>query len=74
MESKTMYTVGEKEFTDSGEAIKYEATLYGKALEGAGFSGPGLQRKVNSVEEFLTYQETGKLPEVRAKKASKAPK
>ena len=74
MKPKTVYTVGKKEFPNPEEAIKYEADQYGEALKNAGHSGPGLQRKVNAVEEFLAYQEFEILPEVKAKRVSKKEK
>ena len=68
MIKETVYRVGEAEFTDCNKAIKYEADLYGEALKSAGFVCVGLARRVNDAEEFLTFKETGKLPEVKAKK------
>jgi hypothetical protein len=70
VKKKTVYIVDEIEFNDPKDAIEHEAAKYCEALKGAGFSAPGAARKANAIEEYLTFKETGILPEAKAKKAA----
>jgi len=66
-----------KQFSNEEEAIKHQELLnelvpaeeYGKALAQAGWTAPALTRQVNAAKAYLTFKETGILPEAKAKKA-----
>lgn len=74
MKKKTVYIVDGTEWDNPKDAIEHEAARYCEALKGAGFNAPGAARKANAVEEYLTYQETGILPEAKARKGSEEAK
>lgn len=71
MEKETVYTACGETFSTPEKAIKYEADHYGALLIKKGWTAPAAARQVNAVESFLTYQETGQVPEATAKKAEK---
>ena len=65
-----------KYFDTEAEVVAHEEAMnllkpaeqYGNALAEAGWDGPGLTRRINGAKDYLIWQETGKLPQMPAKK------